>query len=316
MDQAPFVLGSDVAGEVVEIGSAVMRFAVGDRVIGLAVGADKDCNSAAEGAFQAFTVLLEKVTATIPDSLAFEEAVVLPLSVSTAACGLFQKDHLALAYPTATPVDLGKTLLIWGGSTSVGSNAIQLAVAAGYEVIATASPKNFDYVTKLGASQVFDYNSASVVADVTAALAGKTLAGALAIGHGSAGRCADVLKGSPGNRFISTASVDASFERLADSHGFDLMLPRTMLRLVGSMVSFRVKCLLRGIRTKAIFGTRLKNNDVGRVIFTDFLPQALASGRYVAAPAPLVFGHGLEFVQPALDLQRKGVSVQKVVVTL
>ncbi len=44
-------------------------------------------------------------------------------------------------------------------STSVGSNAIQLAVAAGYEVITTSSPRNFDYVKKLGASQVFDYNS-------------------------------------------------------------------------------------------------------------------------------------------------------------
>jgi NADPH:quinone reductase-like Zn-dependent oxidoreductase len=44
------------------------------------------------------------------------------------------------------PKPTGKTLLVWGGSTSVGSNAIQLGVAAGYEVVTTASPKNFDYV--------------------------------------------------------------------------------------------------------------------------------------------------------------------------
>ncbi len=318
----PFVLGTDVAGEVVEIGSAVTRFGVGDRVIGLAVGTDKDCNDAAEGAFQLFTVLLEKMTAPIPASLGFSEAVVLPLAAATAACGLFQKDHLALQYPSAAPAApaaIGSTLLIWGGSTSVGSNAIQLAVAAGYNVVTTASPRNFDYVTNLGASQVFDYNSSSAVSDVRAALAGKTLAGVLAIGHGSAGLCADVLKGltgSAGNRFISTASVDARFERLADSQSGPLALPRTMLRIVGSVASFRIKCLLRGIRTKAIFATSLKANEVGSVIFEQFLPEALASGRYVAAPAPRVFGHGLQSIQSALDAQRGGVSTRKVVVTL
>lgn len=45
----PCVLGSDVAGEVVEVGSSVTRFKPGDRVLGHAVGSDKDCNSAAEG---------------------------------------------------------------------------------------------------------------------------------------------------------------------------------------------------------------------------------------------------------------------------
>jgi NADPH:quinone reductase-like Zn-dependent oxidoreductase len=66
------------------------------------------------------------------------------------------------------------------GSTSVGSNAIQLAVAASYKVITAASPKNFDYVKKLGASQVFDYHSKTVVHDLINAFKGKTIAGALA----------------------------------------------------------------------------------------------------------------------------------------
>lgn len=110
--------------------------------------------------------------------MAYEDAAVLPLALSTAACGLFQKDQLGLEYPSATAKPTGKTLLVWGGSTSVGSNAIQLAVAAGYDVIATASPRNFDYVKGLGAGQVFDYNSSTVVADIVAALHGRTIAGA------------------------------------------------------------------------------------------------------------------------------------------
>src|SRR5271165_3038924 len=51
------ILGSDAAGEVVEAGSAVTRFRVGDRVLGQAVGVEKNRNAAAEGAFQTYTVL-------------------------------------------------------------------------------------------------------------------------------------------------------------------------------------------------------------------------------------------------------------------
>ncbi len=177
----PFVLGVDVAGEVVEVGSSITRFKLGDRVIGHAVGTDKDSNNSAEGSFQLFTVLKENMTTPIPASLPYENAVVLPLGVSTAACGLLQKDHLALEYPSLTPTPTGKTVLIWGGSTSVGSNAIQLARAAGYEVYTTCSPKNFAYVKQLGASLAFDYSSLTVVNDLIAAFKGKTLAGALQI---------------------------------------------------------------------------------------------------------------------------------------
>ena len=105
-----------------------------------------------------------------------------------------------------TPKPTGKTLLVWGGSTSVGSNTIQLAVAAGYEVITTASPKNFDYVKKLGASQAFDYRSKTVVGDLIHAFKDKTIAGALSIGHGAAEACMDVLGQCKGDRFISMAS--------------------------------------------------------------------------------------------------------------
>jgi len=131
----PFVIGSDVAGEVVQVGPGVTRFKVGDRVVGQARGVLQDRNVSSEGAFQAYTVLLPDMTSQIPDTLSFENAAVLPLGLSTAVAGLFQKDQLALQLPSApAKAPINKTLLVWGGSTSVGSNAIQLAVAAGYEV--------------------------------------------------------------------------------------------------------------------------------------------------------------------------------------
>ena len=73
--------------------------------------------------------------------------------------GLFETSNLNLQYSKSlNRPSTGKVVLIWGGSTSVGSNAIQLAVAAGHEVVSTASPRNFDCVKSLGASAVFDSN--------------------------------------------------------------------------------------------------------------------------------------------------------------
>ena len=312
----PGVLGSDVAGEVVEVGSAVTRFRVGDRVLAHAVGTDKDSNRAAEGGFQTYTVVQERMTSPIPDALPYENACVLPLGLSTAACALFQNDQLALHHPSASPQPAGQSVLVWGGSTSVGSNAIQLAVAAGYEVITTASPRNNDYVTGLGASEVFDYRSPTVVPDLVAAFAGRTLAGAVAIGTGSAEACVDVVRGCTGRRFVAVASTPVSFTGLADPDRSRLALPRLMARLVRVTALLQAKARLRGVTTKFVVGTTLKTNDVSTAIYRDFLPAALADGRYRTAPPPSVVGHSLRDTQHALDLQREGVSAQKVVIAL
>jgi len=117
----PFIGGSDAAGEVVEIGSSVTRFKVGDRVVGNTL-----C-LAGEGAFQEYPILVDNMASHIPDDMSYESASVLPLGLSTAASGLFQKDKLALQLPTVPPKSTGKTVLVWGGSTSVGCNAIQVS---------------------------------------------------------------------------------------------------------------------------------------------------------------------------------------------
>ncbi|WP_432836503.1 zinc-binding dehydrogenase [Dactylosporangium sp. CA-092794] len=107
------------------------------------------------------------------------------LSLSTAATGLFQADHLGLPLPTIDPPERGETVLVWGGSTSVGSNGIQLARGAGYRVVTTASRRNFDYVRSLGAEAAVDYHDRDAVDQVIAAIGPGPLAGTLAIGNGS-----------------------------------------------------------------------------------------------------------------------------------
>jgi len=309
----PFILGTDAAGEVVEISRAVTRFKVGDRVLSHAAGLDQTRNSSAEGAFQIYTVLLAHMASQIPSTLAYESAAVIPLGLSTAACGLFQKDQLALGYPSpcVPPKPTGKTLLVWGGSTSVGSNTIQLAVAAGYEVFTTASPRNFDYVKALGASQVFDYNSKTVVDDLIHAFKGKTSAGALSIGHGAAEACLNVLDKCNGDKIISMASYP-----LPKTLPKQFVFLSIILCYVSSMISNWIKAKARGIRTKFIFGSTLINNEVGKIIYQDFLPKALAEGTFIAAPDPLIVGQGLEYIQAACDLHKKGMSAKKAVVSL
>lgn len=307
----PCILGVDTAGEVVEIGPGVTRFKVGDRVVGHANGTDKQYNSPAHGAFQTYTVLLVNAASPIPQTLSYESAAVLPLGVSTAACGLFQKDQLGLQYPSASPKPTGKTLLVWGGSTSVGCNAIQLAVAAGYEVITTCSPKNFAYVKKLGASQAFDYNSKTVITDIIRAFSGKTTAGALSIGARAAENCLDILDKCKGDKFISMATYPVP--QPAPKNFVVLTMATSYL---SGAANIWVKSRTRGIRTNFIFGSTLLYNEVGKAIYVDFLPRALADGAYIVAPEPHVVGKGLEYIQAGYNLQRKGVSAKKIVVSL
>jgi NADPH:quinone reductase-like Zn-dependent oxidoreductase len=118
----PFVFGDDCAGTVVEVGQGVSSLKVGDRVLGLAVSFDKRSNKASEGGFQEYTVLRTTLVSKIPDWMSFESASVIPLGLATAACGLFLEDFLGLQLPTAPEPQkpTGKTVIIWGGSTSVG----------------------------------------------------------------------------------------------------------------------------------------------------------------------------------------------------
>jgi NADPH:quinone reductase-like Zn-dependent oxidoreductase len=312
----PFVVGSDVAGDVVEIGSAVTRLKIGDRVVGFAAGTDKLRNRAAEGAFQNYVVLLAHMAAPIPDAMTFEEAAVLPLGLSTAACGLFQKDFLAMNAPSASAARTGKTLLVWGGSTSVGSNAIQLAVAAGYDVVTTASPRNFAYVKRLGAREAFDYRSKTVIADIVSALRDEKIAGALAIGVGSAVACIDIVGACKGDRFVALASPPTSFDAVPAGRGRLRHLVPAIARMLAGTMTQTLQARLRGVRTKMIWGSTLIANEVGPMIFEAFLPAALAEARFIAAPSPTVVGTGLAQIPAALERQRLGVSATKLVVTL
>lgn len=313
----PAVLGTDVAGEVVEVGAGVTRFKAGDRVLGHAVGVERDHNDPAGGAFQDYTVLLANMAARIPDSLPYESAAVLPLALSTAACALYEKDCLGLPHPSLSPRPAGQVILVWGGSTSVGSNAIQLAAASGYEVITTCSPGNFAYVKRLGASQAFDYRGDAVADEIIRALAGRRLAGTLAIGAGSHQPCTEVISACEGSKKLIFASPpSAPLDGLLQQRPSGLRLLTVFLGMGLAIARLITRCRRQGIHAKFVNGAALRGNEVSTAVYESFLPAALAAGTYLAAPEPRVVGHGLRYVQAALDAQMKGVSAAKVVISL
>ena len=149
----------------------------------------------------------------IPSHMSFEAAAVLPLACDSAAAGLFQKDHLALPLPLASVSPNGSTLLVWGGSSSVGCSVIQLARAAGCDVITTASERNHKLCTVLGASEVFDYKSDGVVETIISALKGKTVAGCFdAVGETrTIEACAKILARSEGKKMVVSVQEPPKF---------------------------------------------------------------------------------------------------------
>ena len=289
----PDILGYDAAGTVFEVGSEVTRYKPGDRVLAQPMGmvseARTGAEKSAEAGFQEYMVVQHNVTAKIPDWMKFEEACVLPLCLGTAAGAMYSKGlSLELEYPKLEPVPTGKTLLVWGGASSVGCNAIQLGVASGYEVITTCSPKNFDLVKKLGAAKAFDYRAPDIVDQLIDALKGKACPGAIdAISKdGAREACIEIIgKVSDGGIVMEAAPVGEDFQQQ------------------------------NGVEVKWIHGGSLKSDEAGTRVYWDFLPEALEKRKFVAAPEPEIVGEGLEYCPVAMDRYKEGgISAKKLVV--
>ena len=136
----PLILGNDVAGVVVRVGSRVRRFKPGDEVY---ARPDQD----RIGAFAEFISMNENAVAIKPKKLTMEEAASIPLVGLTAWQVLIKRANLKK----------GQKVLIHAGSGGVGTFAIQLAKHLGAIVATTTSTANLDLVKRLGADIVIDY---------------------------------------------------------------------------------------------------------------------------------------------------------------
>lgn len=270
-------------------------------------------HKAQSGAFQLYSAAHSALTSHVPDGMSFVDASVLPLAVSTAGMGLFAKDYLGLPVPSASPNQRSGSsnnsskklsILVWGGSSSVGAATIQLAKASGVTVLATASARNLDALkSDLGADHVFDYKSASVVADIVSTVKD--------------------LHASQGVEFVGI------YDAISDQQTFTDVLSPILdgLKSDGVVSTKKVALVLYpppdladDFQVKTVFAGLLLPghgyDDVTRLVWETFVPEALAAGTLKPLPPPLVVGKGLGAFQDGVDQNKKGVSYRKVVVEL
>lgn len=209
----PLILGNDLAGIVVRVGSQVRQFKLGDEVY---ARPDDD----RIGAFAEFIAINQGSLAIKPKELSMEEAASIPLVGLTAWQALVEKANLKK----------GQKVLIHAGSGGVGTLAIQLAKHLGATVATTTSTANVEWVKRLGADIVIDYRKddfEKVLHDYDVVLN--------SLGTDTLEKSLRILK--PGGKLISISGPpDADFAKSAGLSGF--------LKLVMGLLSY-------GIRKKA-----------------------------------------------------------------
>ncbi len=137
----PMILGFDLAGVVLEVGSQVSNFQVGDEIYG-SLGVPG-------GAYAEIAAVPQKVAAIKSKNISFEEAAALPVAALTALQSLRDKAN----------IQPSQSVLINGASGGVGIFAVQIAKALGAEVTGVCSGKNLDFIKSLGADSLIDYTT-------------------------------------------------------------------------------------------------------------------------------------------------------------
>ncbi|WP_024507729.1 NAD(P)H-quinone oxidoreductase [Bradyrhizobium sp. ARR65] len=145
--------GLEVAGEVVAIGSNAEKHKLGDKVMSLVAG----------GGYAQYCIAQDAQAMSVPPSFSIAEAGATPETLMTVWHNVFERGALKP----------GETLLVHGGSSGIGTMAIQLAKAWGSKVIVTVgSQEKADACLKLGADRAINYKTEDFVAAVKAATSG------------------------------------------------------------------------------------------------------------------------------------------------
>jgi NADPH:quinone reductase-like Zn-dependent oxidoreductase len=142
----PATLGTDLAGEVVEVGQGVKDFKKGDKVFGMA-----SLLAGASGAFAQYASVPAGMIARIPSNLTLTEAAALPLTAVSALEVIDEK----------LKVRKGHKILIHGGAGGIGTIAIQIAKHRGATVATTVMTEAVSFARGLGADTVIDFQKES-----------------------------------------------------------------------------------------------------------------------------------------------------------
>ena len=152
--QYPAILGSAFAGTVEKVGPEVSGFNVGDKVV---VYKKAWINDNKYSAYQQFVVSSDITTTKVANDATLETAVRLVGNLPTVPALFNATLNLARPDFSGEPQSQGKKILIYGGTSSIGSLSVQYLKQAGYDVVTTTSPQHKHFVSQLGASQIVDH---------------------------------------------------------------------------------------------------------------------------------------------------------------
>jgi putative PIG3 family NAD(P)H quinone oxidoreductase len=188
---APAWPGLEVSGIVIEVGEAVTRFQVGDRVCALLAG----------GGYATEAVVHQDLALPVPESIDLVEAAALPEALATVWSNVFMSAGLTA----------GQTLLVHGGGSGIGTAAIQLARLAGARVAVTAgSAEKLAVCAELGAEILVNYREQDFVSEVLSATEG----------HG-ADVILDIMGGSYAARNVSALATNGTIMVIGNQGGQD-----------------------------------------------------------------------------------------------
>src|SRR6201995_1145780 len=146
--------GLEVAGEVVAVGSNARKHKLGDKVMSLVAG----------GGYAQYCIAQDAQAIAVPAALSMQEAGAVPETLMTVWHNVFERGGLKS----------GETILIHGGSSGIGTMAVQLAKAFGAKVIVTVGSKEkADACRKLGADHAINYKTQDFVTEVKTITGGK-----------------------------------------------------------------------------------------------------------------------------------------------
>jgi NADPH2:quinone reductase len=186
---APDIPGLEIAGEVIALGDGVTRWKIGDRVAALVSG----------GGYAEYCLAHGEHALPAPEGLSLAEAAALPETFFTVWSNVFERGALKP----------GEMLLVHGGTSGIGTTAIQLAKAFGAKVIVTAgSDEKCEACRKLGADLAINYKTQDFVAETKAATGGK-----------GANVILDMVGGDYIERNYDAAAVDGRIVQIAFQGG-------------------------------------------------------------------------------------------------
>jgi NADPH2:quinone reductase len=248
--------GLEIAGEVVEAGADTTRWKAGDKVCALVNG----------GGYAEYCVAEETSALPVPAGFDMVRAAALPETFFTVWNNVFERGHLAA----------GEWLLVHGGSSGIGTTAIQLAKAFGARVIATAgSADKCQACLDLGADKAIDYKTEDFVAAAKAATGGKGVDVIL-----------DMVGGEYTDKNVAMAAEDGRIVQIATLGGVEakVNLARLMMKrltLTGSTLRPRTR------EVKAGFARALEEKvwpllaaGKVRVVMDSTFPQAEAAAAH------------------------------------